>query len=270
MKSLERMREKGIEPAVVAGDPDVNFDWNAFVAALGLDADGREYFETKQLGLMPDFGPRTEAVRASVGRRVKKAKSAGLKRSDFEVPVRGGDSRHLLYLESLPGGRKVLALSQLGAAFAEIMGAELQNIFAHSRTKRPSLRGSSRSAEKMQYSDIKLEVKNLTDQGTFEGDLAVYSNVDYGGDAILPGAFKKTLSENQGKVAPFHEPRYRRSPPKNRCFVLDGLSQSIEGPRCSESRAHQCAGSTKYPQLRSSTRLKNQHEHRLQNHSRKS
>ena len=55
----------------------------------------------------------------------------------------------------------------------------------------------------MEHSDIKLEVKNLTDQGTFEGDLAVYSNVDYGGDAILPGAFKKTLSENQGKVALF-------------------------------------------------------------------
>ena len=36
----------------------------------------------------------------------------------------------------------------------------------------------------------------LTDEGTFEGLLATYNNVDLGGDLIEPGAFQKTLQEN--------------------------------------------------------------------------
>ena len=179
----------------------MEFDWHAFFSALGFRMDERKFLERKQLGQQQ--ATQTEGVRARVARRLKKAKSAGIKRSDFEIPVSGGDSRHLVYLESLPGGRKVLALSQLGAAFAEIMGAELQNIFVDSRTKRPSLGGSSRSIEIMQHSTVKLEIKNLDDQGIFTGDLAVYGNLDYGDDIIEPGAFTKTLKENKGVVPLF-------------------------------------------------------------------
>jgi HK97 family phage prohead protease len=38
-----------------------------------------------------------------------------------------------------------------------------------------------------------IEVKDLTDTGTFTGYAAVFNNVDQGGDRILPGAFAETL-----------------------------------------------------------------------------
>jgi HK97 family phage prohead protease len=197
--SLELVSKNRLKP--VTAETSMEFDWRAFFNAIGFRPDERAFLERKQLGQQQ--APQTGAVRARVARRLKKAKAAGIKRSDFGIPVRGGDSRHLVYAETLPGGRKVLTLSRLDSTFAQIMGAELQNIFVDSRTKRASLGGSSRSSEIMEHSDIKLEVKNLTDQGTFEGDLAVYSNTDYGGDQIVPGSFRKTLAENQGKIALF-------------------------------------------------------------------
>ena len=54
-------------------------------------------------------------------------------------------------------------------------------------------------------------VKQLDDSdpdGTFEGLLAVYNNVDEGNDTILPGAFSRTL-QNQGNKVPLlwsHDP----------------------------------------------------------------
>jgi HK97 family phage prohead protease len=47
--------------------------------------------------------------------------------------------------------------------------------------------------------DFQLELKSLTGQGVFEGLAAVYSNVDFQGDVIEPGAFAKTLRE-KGEV----------------------------------------------------------------------
>jgi len=55
----------------------------------------------------------------------------------------------------------------------------------------------------MQHASVKFEVKNLNDQGVFEGDLAVYGNVDYGDDLIEPGAFTKTLLETKGVIPLF-------------------------------------------------------------------
>jgi HK97 family phage prohead protease len=43
-------------------------------------------------------------------------------------------------------------------------------------------------------------LKSLTEEGTFEGRLAVYNTVDEGGDVIEPGAFTKTLQESGGVV----------------------------------------------------------------------
>lgn len=39
-----------------------------------------------------------------------------------------------------------------------------------------------------------LEIKELTDNGTFEGYGSVFNNVDGGGDLILPGAFSESLA----------------------------------------------------------------------------
>jgi len=48
--------------------------------------------------------------------------------------------------------------------------------------------------------DIGLELKQLSDDGTFDGDLSVYDFVDYGGDCVQKGAFTKTLKENGGVI----------------------------------------------------------------------
>lgn len=48
--------------------------------------------------------------------------------------------------------------------------------------------------------DFELDVKSLDEAGVFEGKLAVYGNVDMGGDVIEPGAFTKTLSERGSNV----------------------------------------------------------------------
>ncbi len=45
-----------------------------------------------------------------------------------------------------------------------------------------------------------LFLKALTENGTFEGKLAVYGNVDEAGEVIDAGAFTKTLREGGGQV----------------------------------------------------------------------
>lgn len=45
--------------------------------------------------------------------------------------------------------------------------------------------------------DVYLELKDVSDEGTFKGYGAVFGNKDLGGDVITPGAFTKTLSERK-------------------------------------------------------------------------
>lgn len=59
--------------------------------------------------------------------------------------------------------------------------------------------------------DFKLEIKELSDTGEFEGYAAVFGNVDAYGDVIEPGAFKRTLDHwnRKGKPIPIlwqHKP----------------------------------------------------------------
>jgi uncharacterized protein len=55
--------------------------------------------------------------------------------------------------------------------------------------------------------EIKELSKELSDEGTFEGLLSPYGNVDEGGDVVLPGAYTKTLREqgNSRKLLFEHE-----------------------------------------------------------------
>jgi len=48
---------------------------------------------------------------------------------------------------------------------------------------------------------MKLEIKEISAEGTFEGLLSPYGNVDGGGDVVEPGAYAKTLKD-QGNVRP--------------------------------------------------------------------
>lgn len=52
----------------------------------------------------------------------------------------------------------------------------------------------------MKHKDIRLDVKEVTAEGTFEGLLAVYNNIDLGSDLIEPGAFTKTIAERGDEV----------------------------------------------------------------------
>jgi HK97 family phage prohead protease len=55
------------------------------------------------------------------------------------------------------------------------------------------MKGKSRVTQEFKYA--------VAEDGTFEGLLATYNNVDLGGDSIEPGAFTKSLQEN-GNVIP--------------------------------------------------------------------
>ncbi len=48
---------------------------------------------------------------------------------------------------------------------------------------------------------MRLEIKEISAEGSFEGMLSPYGNVDGGNDVVKPGAFTKTLQE-QGNVRP--------------------------------------------------------------------
>lgn len=52
----------------------------------------------------------------------------------------------------------------------------------------------------MNTKDFKLEVKELTDAGEFTGYASVYGNTDLGGDAVMPGAFTKTIQDRGNEV----------------------------------------------------------------------
>jgi Escherichia/Staphylococcus phage prohead protease len=60
--------------------------------------------------------------------------------------------------------------------------------------------------------DFDLEVKGVSDKGTFEGYASTFGNVDLGGDKMMPGAFAKTLAEHKSRgTSPLmlwsHDPR---------------------------------------------------------------
>jgi len=48
---------------------------------------------------------------------------------------------------------------------------------------------------------MKLEIKEISAEGSFEGILSPYNNVDGGADVVLPGAYTKTLKD-QGNTRP--------------------------------------------------------------------
>ncbi len=65
----------------------------------------------------------------------------------------------------------------------------------------------------MKTKDFALEVKNLSDDGTFEGYGSIFGNVDSYGEVVEPGAFGKSLARHaKAKTSPLmlwqHNPDY--------------------------------------------------------------
>jgi len=52
----------------------------------------------------------------------------------------------------------------------------------------------------MFYKNFKFDIKDITEQGTFEGYASIYNTVDLVGDVIVPGAFDRTLNHKKGRV----------------------------------------------------------------------
>jgi len=48
-------------------------------------------------------------------------------------------------------------------------------------------------ADRIEYQSVRLDVKQLTESGTFEGYASIFNTADGGMDIILPGAFTDTL-----------------------------------------------------------------------------
>jgi HK97 family phage prohead protease len=53
---------------------------------------------------------------------------------------------------------------------------------------------------RLEHKDLTFEVKDISDEGEFEGYAAIFGNVDSYGDIIEPGAFTKTIKESKGQV----------------------------------------------------------------------
>lgn len=60
---------------------------------------------------------------------------------------------------------------------------------------------NDRSDDKMSKSKMKMEIKEVSESGSFEGLLSPYNNIDHGGDVVEPGAYTKTLKDH-GDVVP--------------------------------------------------------------------
>lgn len=58
----------------------------------------------------------------------------------------------------------------------------------------------------MQRKHLDLSIKSVDDRGVIVGYGSVYNNVDGHGDIVLPGAFKKTLTERKPKLLWQHDP----------------------------------------------------------------
>jgi uncharacterized protein len=52
----------------------------------------------------------------------------------------------------------------------------------------------------MEQLNVRFAVKNITEQGQFNGLASVFNNIDLGNDVVMPGAFTKTINARGGEV----------------------------------------------------------------------
>lgn len=96
------------------------------------------------------------------------------------------------------------AMGRLNGGGLDIPEADRKAVYAHlaahykdADMEAPDLKAACGQFEKK---ELRFELKQVGEDGTFEGLLAAYGNVDLGNDLIEPGAFAKTILENKGQV----------------------------------------------------------------------
>ncbi|HJY91598.1 MAG TPA: HK97 family phage prohead protease, partial [Candidatus Acidoferrum sp.] len=67
---------------------------------------------------------------------------------------------------------------------------------------------------------IRIEIKEVSSDGTFDGILSAYNNVDMGRDLVEPGAFTKTIQEHGSEVPLLWQ--HKADTPIGKLTLLDG------------------------------------------------
>jgi uncharacterized protein len=80
----------------------------------------------------------------------------------------------------------------------------------------------------MEFLNLQLETKSLSDAGTFEGYAAVFGNVDLGADVIEKGAFKEIVLGRNGRVKVLNQ-HNQRDPIGTAEVVQDGKGLKFKG-----------------------------------------
>jgi HK97 family phage prohead protease len=79
----------------------------------------------------------------------------------------------------------------------------------------------------MKTKDFSLQVKDLSEDGTFEGYASTFGNVDLGGDVVEPGAYIESLvkAKKEGRTIPMLWQHDQREP----IGVWDDLAEDAKG-----------------------------------------
>jgi HK97 family phage prohead protease len=75
---------------------------------------------------------------------------------------------------------------------------------------------------------LRMAIKSVAQDGSFEGSLAVYNNLDLGGDLIEPGAFTKTIQDHGNEVPLLWQ--HKTDKPIGKLTLVDGpAALSVKG-----------------------------------------
>jgi HK97 family phage prohead protease len=78
---------------------------------------------------------------------------------------------------------------------------------------------------------LRMTIKSVAPDGSFTGSLAVYNNIDLGGDLIEPGAFTKTIEEHGNEVPLLWQ--HKSDVPIGMLTLVDGpTALSVKGQLC--------------------------------------
>lgn len=166
--------------------------WDGPAAKANLNNDGTQAYYESAYAWRGDDDPTTKADYKFIHHDVDsdgKVGAANVKACQSAIGVLNGGM----------GGTKIPDADKKG------VHAHLAAHLKDAGVDVPDLKGNPKTPSSQK--SIPMEFK-VADDGTFEGKLAVYGNVDLGKDMIEPGAFKKTMAE-KGTTVPLlwqHDP----------------------------------------------------------------
>lgn len=94
------------------------------------------------------------------------------------------------------------AMGRLNGGGLDVPDADRKGIHAHlaAHYKDAGMEAPEMKASPTAKHMLRMEIKEISSAGEFEGLLSVYNNVDQGRDLVEPGAFTKTIQERGGEV----------------------------------------------------------------------